>query len=264
MFRLSSLHRPIPVKLRRFWCNEIPFLAYQLPAGEIAMSEVQLLPVSSLVLSEIICNYICKNHLQVIRAILPNHARANIYPLSTIISIWNYLLSLDKIPHRQELLTAFMEGKPILENSCFLPTRLRDIRIEPESAPAVLAKSINLQIDNFSLCILCYKDIFYISDTEGLSIINVPLTWIIELNPAEKKARTIKRNGFSFKEETLFYEKNDVFKARARVWSDWLIIWGYFASKGNTKALLLLRVFAKQGIEQQLRTLSNLEPQSLR
>jgi hypothetical protein len=252
MFTLSSLHHPLPVKLRRFWCNEIPFLAYQLPDGEIAMSEVQLLPVFSLVLSEIIGNFICENNLQVIRAILPNHTKANIYPLSTIIAIWNYLLSLDKLSHRQELLTAFAAGKPVLENSDFLPTRLGDIRIKPEEAPATLAKSINIQIEKVSLCILCYQGIFYISDTEGLSIINVPLSWIIELNPAEKKARTIKRNGFSFKEETLFYENTNVFKVRARLWSEWLIIWEYFAAKGNTKALSLLRGLAKQGIEQKL------------
>lgn len=244
-----------PVKLRRFWCDEIPFLAYQFPNGQIAMNQTQSLPTISKSLSNIAEDFIASNHLLTVNATLPNQAIVVLYPLPTVMALWSHLLSINKLPNRQELLKALLAGIPVLEDSELLPITSSDLKVKVDQAPATLARSIKLQAEDFLLSVWLYQDIFYISDIEGLLLINVPAIWLTELNPAQKKARTLKRNGFSFKEETIFYQEIDIFQVKARVWLDWIIIWGYFAGKGNTKALSLLRYLAIQGLGNRIENL---------
>lgn len=248
----ERLYRPTPVKLRRFWCGEIPFLAYQFPNGEIAMSQTQSLPSFSTVFNRIADNFISANGLSTVKATLPNHAIATLYPLPTVMALWNHLLDIGKPLERKELLNAFKAGMPILEDSALLLMKPNDFRVRVEQAPSTLAQAIKLQIEKFSLSILLHSETIYISDDEGLSVIGVPITWLIELNLAQKKARTLKSSGFSFKEELLFYQDVCLFQVKARLWEDWLILWEYFAGKGNTRSLLLLRYLAAQGLERRV------------
>jgi hypothetical protein len=68
----KSTRKAVAVKLRRFWCGEIPFIAYQLPNGEIAMSQTQSLPNESKAIVKIAADFISTNKLKTIRATLPN------------------------------------------------------------------------------------------------------------------------------------------------------------------------------------------------
>ena len=267
----SKLQRRNPVKLQRFWCNDIPFFAYHLATGEIVMSKTQFLPNITKSLSQIVSDYISKNNLPSLRGTIPNHQLVPLYPLATVVEVWKYLHEQGLLPERKDLLAALRAGTAVLEDSDLLLLTNADFRtrVDKSTSTVPLAKVINLPIGKLSLSICIGKnEEVYACDSEGLSVVNVSLTWLIELNPGQKKALILRRNGFSFAEETLFYQNIDdinasIFKTKGRAWSDWLVLWEYFASKGNSKALSLLRHLAEQSIEQRLKTLSNLEPQSL-
>lgn len=268
----SKLQRTNPVKLQRFWCRDVPFFAYQLSTGEIVMSKTQFLPNITKTLSQIVLDYISENNLPTRQGTIPNNQMVSLYPLPTVVEVLKYLHERSLLTGQKDLLAALLSGTAILEDSDLLLMTNADLRTRIEPAPSTLplAKVIKFQIDKLSLSVCIGKnEEIYVSDSEGLSVINVTLSWLIELNPGQKKALILKRNGFSFKEETLFYQDIDdvrasIFKTKGRSWSDWLVVWEYFASKGNSKALSLLRNLAGQSIEQRIRTLSSLEPQSLR
>jgi hypothetical protein len=246
---MPTLHHshPTPVKLQRFWCGDIPFIAYQFPNKEIAMSQTQSLPAFSTAISKIASDFISNHRLPTVKAILPNRANTTLYPLTTVIALWNHFLSIDPFFSRNRLLKEFLSGTPILENSNFVLMESSNLKVD--LIPATLVEVINVQIGSFLLSVFLEEDTIYISDKEGLSVINAPTCWIYELNPAQKKARILKSKGFSFQDKILFYQKNHIFQSRARIWSDWVILWEYFAGKGNTKALSLLRHLATQGLE---------------
>lgn len=254
-FLPESPHYPTSVELERFWCSGISFLAYQLSNGEIAMNQTQSLPATSKSITKIAEDFISNNHLTTVKATLPNQGTVVLYPLLTVVALWSYLLSINKLPNRKKLLTAILAGKPVLKDSELLPIISNDFNLKVEQSPNILAKSTNLQIEDFLLAILLYQDTFYIADAEGLLLINVPAIWLSELNPTQKKAQTLKKNGFSFQEKMIFYQENKLFQVKARVWSDWIIIWEYFAGKGNTKALSLLRHLAVQGLRHRMESL---------
>lgn len=242
---------PTPAKLQRFWCGNIPFVAYELPNGEIAMSATQSLPTYSRVLAKMAANLIAENNLPAITAILPNHSPLTLHPLvPTIQALWSHFQDMGKLSsERKKLLNELLRETPILKESELLLSQAQDFRIEVAQAPITLAKIIKVEIEAFSLQAFLFEDDLYIPDSSGLSIINAPISWIIELNPAQKKARVLKRNGFSFKEEILFYQENSLFQICARAWSDWLILWEYFARKGNSKAFAVLRHLASRGLQ---------------
>lgn len=246
----TSLHKAT-VKLQRFWCGNIPFVAYELPSGEIAMSATQSLPAYSRVLAKIATNLIAENHLPAITAILPNHSTLTLHPLvPTVIALWSHFKHIGKLPsERKKLLNELLAETPILKESQLLLSKAKDFRIEVAQSPITLAKILKLEIEAFSLQAFLFEDNIYIPDSSGLSIINAPISWIIELNPAQKKARILKKNGFSFKEQILFFQENSLFQICARTWSDWLILWEYFARNGNSKAFAVLRYLASRGLQ---------------
>jgi hypothetical protein len=245
----KSTRKAVAVKLRRFWCGEIPFIAYQLPNGEIAMSQTQSLPNESKAIVKIAADFISTNKLKTIRATLPNHALAVLYPLPTITALWNHLHNMGKLPEREKLMSALLAGRPVKDDNHLLRLTPADFLVKVEQAPETLAKVVLVQVEKFSLRVLLQSGAIFIPDHEGLTVIGVPLSWLLELNPAQKKAQILWHKGFSFKEELLCYQELDVFQVKTHSRSDWLILWEYFASKGNTKALSLLRHLAYRGLE---------------
>jgi hypothetical protein len=241
------------VKLQRFWCGDIPFVAYQFGTGEIAMNQAQFLPAYSTALSKIASNFIETHHLPTVKAILPNHTIATLYPLiPTVRAVWSHFQAKGKLSAQKKLLRELLTSTPILKDEDILLSKTSESKIEVASASTTLAIATTLKIQELSLPAFLYEGSLYICDQEGLSIINVSLRWLIELNPAQRKAMLLKKSGFSFREEMLFYQENRLFQLKARVWSDWIILWEYFAKKGNSKALSILRHLATQGLEKSL------------
>ena len=252
---------PIPVKLQHFYCGSIPFLGYQLPTNEIAMTKSQALPSNGKIVDTVARNFVVERDLPTIKAKLPNHSIVVAYPLNpTVTELWKYLDSYltDK---QKQLLNALLAGNPIVEESWIInPENQGELRIETEAHLSVkLAKSWDFQAGRFIISVLEQEGNLYISDYQALSLIGVPANWLVEINPAQKKAQLLKQNGFSFKEETLFYQETDLFQVRARIWSDWLAVWEYFAAKGNRKALTLLKTLAMQGLGNKLESLLKLD-----
>jgi hypothetical protein len=273
---------PVQVKQRSFWCGDIPFVAYQLPKGEIAMSKTLYLPYFSKRLQRIASSFVARYNLPIVQGILPGNSIITLFPLATVIELWDYFLSIDELRGRKELFDAISAKKPIVEASPHLPRQLEDTVAHSEQLAPQLAECMKLQIERFILSLLIEQDRIYISDTVGLSIINAPLNWLLGLNPAMKKARSLKKNGFSFQTKTLYYANSNhltadshldeeiiqditppetdsltvnIVSCQARLWSDWVILWEYFSGKGNTQSLALLKHLAIQGLEYQIEPL---------
>jgi len=252
---------PIPVKLQHLYCGSIPFLGYQLPTHEITMTKSQALPSHGKIVDTVARNFVVEQELPTIKAKLPNHSIVVAYPLNpTVTELWKYLDSYltDK---QKQLRDALLAGNPVLEESWIInPESQGELRVETEAQFSVkLAKNWEFQAGRFIISVLEQEENIYLSDSKGLSVIGVPANWIAQINPAQKKAQLLKQNGFSFKEETLFYQKTDLFQVRARIWSDWLAVWEYFASKGNRKALTLLKTLALQGLGNKVESLLKLD-----
>ena len=252
---------PIPVKLQHLYCGSIPFLGYQLPTHEITMTKSQALPSHGKIVDTVAWNFVVEQELPTIKAKLPNHSIVVAYPLNpTVTELWKYLDSYltDK---QKQLRDALLAGNPVLEESWIInPESQGELRVETEAQFSVkLAKNWEFQAGQFIISVLEQEENIYLSDSKGLSVIGVPANWIAQINPAQKKAQLLKQNGFSFKEETLFYQKTDLFQVRARIWSDWLAVWEYFASKGNRKALTLLKTLALQGLGNKVESLLKLD-----
>jgi hypothetical protein len=252
---------PIPVKLQHLYCGSIPFLGYQLPTHEITMTKSQALPSHGKIVDTVARNFVVEQELPTIKAKLPNHSIVVAYPLNpTVTELWKYLDSYltDK---QKQLRDALLAGNPVLEESWIInPETQGELRVETEAQLSVkLAKNWEFQAGQFIISVLEQEENIYLSDSKGLSVIGVPANWIAQINPAQKKAQLLKQNGFSFKEETLFYQKTDLFQVRARIWSDWLAVWEYFASKGNRKALTLLKTLALQGLGNKVESLLKLD-----
>jgi hypothetical protein len=188
------------------------------------------------------------NRFPWIRATLPNRTETVLYPLSTITALWNHLHNMGELPFREKLLFALEAGIPVKED----PDQVGDFVVRVETAPLGLAKVFLVQVEKFSLRVLLHKGKIFIPDHEALTVINAPLSWLIEINPAQKKARILKQKGFSYNEELLYFQDRVVFQVKTHSLSDWLVVWEYFASKGNTKALSLLRHLALEGLARQV------------
>jgi hypothetical protein len=102
---------------------------------------------------------------------------------------------------------------------------------------------------NISLQVLVlHSGEYRIDYREGLRYINRSVDWFIHESP--KKAKSLANLGLS----------RDIVECRIRIQEefqsmyalslqDWLSIWGYFAKKGNRKAIALLNACAREGIE---------------
>jgi hypothetical protein len=123
----------------------------------------------------------------------------------------------------------------------FLPTIARGFFMVSENA-----KRIEINLDRFHFFVVKHEKQFFIPTNEGLRLINVNIDWISGLG--NRRKRTLERYGFSFKEQLICYEiEGRSFFGGSYSWSDWLRLWSYFASKGNSSAVRLLRVLAELG-----------------
>lgn len=246
---VKSSQRAVNVELKRFWCDSIPFIAYRLPNGEIVMSQTQSLPNTSKVLQKIADEFIRANQLCRLSVTLPNRRKIVVYPLSTITALWRHLLTIEQMPVREKLLAALQAGTPIVEdNEQVLALTRADFVKRVEQAPKALADVVKVQVEELELSFLIEEGKTFLCDYEGLAVIDAPVSWLLELNPAQKKARMLKYKGFSFQQQLVYYQDQVVFEAKTHCLSDWLVVWDYFVSKGNTKALSLLRNLAYQGV----------------
>ena len=127
----------------------------------------------------------------------------------------------------------------------------------PEIVPVKReAEPILLRLGKTTLHLLIYGRQLYIPTHEGLRLISVEPNWL-NIPEKSRKERMLKSLKFSFEEILLCYQIGNpsqyVF-VEAYSYQDWLIVWSYFASKGNSRAMSVLRWLAQFGMEEHVKS----------
>jgi len=127
----------------------------------------------------------------------------------------------------------------------------------PENTPQKReAEPILLRLGQTTIHLLIYGRQLYIPTHEGLRLIGVEPNWL-NVPEKSKRERILKSLKFSFKETLLCYQVGNpeqyVF-VEAYSYQDWLIVWGYFAAKGNSRAMPILRWLAQFWMEQHVKS----------
>jgi hypothetical protein len=113
---------------------------------------------------------------------------------------------------------------------------------------------IQIETTKFKFSVIKHGDELLMTSNQGLGLIGVDINWIASLG---KRKQILTKRGFSFKETLVGYQYefangNKVFFCEAYSWSDWIIIWGYFAPRGNFRAVSLLSIFAEKSLQHYL------------
>jgi hypothetical protein len=118
------------------------------------------------------------------------------------------------------------------------------------------AEPILLKLGRTTIHLLIYGKQLYIPSHEGLYLIGVEPNWL-NIPEKSRKERMLKSLKFSFEEILLCYQIGNpgqyVF-VEAYSYQDWLIVWSYFASKGNSRAMSVLRWLAQFGMEEHVKS----------
>ena len=102
------------------------------------------------------------------------------------------------------------------------------------------------------LKILRLENNYYITNFEGLKIIETSSSWLQDISP--RKLRSLKKFGFTGETQSIIYKsKIGYFKKEARPFDEWVAIWTYFALMGNTKAAEILRFLTLQNLDSRLK-----------
>lgn len=102
------------------------------------------------------------------------------------------------------------------------------------------------------LKILLLENNCYITNFEGLKVIEASPSWLQNISP--RKLRSLKQFGFTGETQSIIYKnKIGYFKKEARPFQEWVAIWTYFALMGNTKAAEILRFLTIQNLESRLK-----------
>lgn len=246
------------VKSKRFWCNNVSFLAYQLKNGEIVLSENQIIPSINRAIKKSAKTFISSNNLKTIKVTLPNRSNTIAYPLSTVIALWSNLNSTEQLPPREkQLLAGFLSNYHIKEGSnydigCGTNAKIEvtdvDLRMVATPISIKLTRSIEIQV-------LILHNNYFIEVYESLSKLGTQPTWLEELYDSERKKKTLMQKGFSGEIKTIDYQENNkVWRVQAVSILDWLNICEYFATKGNTKAINILKSLATLNLDRRVKT----------
>lgn len=231
-------------KLKQFWCDGIPFAAYQLGDGEIAFSLSQMIP-----------------GLERIQAVLPNKTKIDVYPLQTVKEIWACLELGGRLSGREALLKSLLSGKAITHSVVEFPK-------PPEAEDLDTAEQLDqlrkwglpatIELGGTPLLILACHQQFYVSESAGLQVISMFPSWLTEVRSSQTstRSRKLKQLGFSGQTHTITYQdQGKIFQAQTLVWSDWLAIWEYLGQKGNTRCVWILKELAAKSLRERVEPL---------
>jgi hypothetical protein len=104
--------------------------------------------------------------------------------------------------------------------------------------------------------LLIYKNKLYISVNEGLRLIGVDINWIPD-DPKDRRGIILKKINFSFDRKLFCYQIENSGKyifVEAYSYQDWLTLWEYFAKRGNSRAMSVLKWLAQFGMEQHIKS----------
>jgi hypothetical protein len=259
--KLPMLQAP-PVKMRRFWCNGLSFIAYRLKSGAPVFSLNHMIPSSDRTIKRLAQTFVDTNTLARLSVTLPNQSASTVYPLPTVVALWSYLNSMGHLPEREKrLLAGFLSEQPIREGneyskncattSIYARTKLKAGNPHPQIAQAVrvaLTETIQLPI-------LVLNNAYYIEILEGLMALGTQPTWLEELRDGDKRSKALRRKGYSGDIKILTTSVDEeLFEVKALSLFDWLAIWEYFATKNNSKAISILRSLALFNLDRRVKS----------
>lgn len=241
-------------KLTRWHYKHYSCAAYQLPNGELVMSDRQVSrPVKQY--NRDVKAFMELHNFKTLLIQLPNRKVVSAYSLSTVAIYWRYLLDSHLIPER---LAGQYEWKDIIESllhpgeATLLPTNQGERTsklIITLGNPMVLELERKLLLEVLMLPNQEYR----ISLESGLGVIGVYLNWLQELSNSPRKLKTLQKRGFSG--ERKFCQINTEKESKiveSLSLDDWLTIWEVFAFHGNSKAAAVLKACAKQSIPRRI------------
>ena len=252
---------PPTVKLKRFWCNDVSFLAYQLQNGEIVLSENQMVPSANRTIRKFAKAFISSNKLKTILVTLPNQSSSTVYPLSTVISLWSNLNSTEQLPPREKrLLAGLISNYPIKERSnseksadcgnTKAEVTEAELDLRMIATPIIIKLTKKIQIK-----VLIIHNNHYIEVYEGLSKLGAQSTWLDELHDCDRRKKTLRQKGFSGEVKTIDYQENNkVWRVQALSVLDWINVCEYFAHKNNSKAIDILKSLAILNLDRRVKT----------
>ncbi len=255
----SSVSKP-KVKLKRFWCNNISFLAYQLRNGQIVLSESQMIPQANSDIKKFVKTFISANKLKTLSVTLPNRSISTVYPLPTVTAVWSNLNSTEQLPLREKkLLASFLSEQPIEEKKSLSDEQAGCINSKVEvidADPRLVATVVKIKLNKTTqINVLVLYNSYYIEIYEGFQHLGAQPTWLEELHDSERRKKTLRQKGFSGEIKTIDYQDNNqVWRVQALSILDWISIWTYFAAKGNTKAIEFLQSLAILNMDRRVKT----------
>jgi len=113
------------------------------------------------------------------------------------------------------------------------------------------AKLIEIHFSKFKFHLVTYQNNMYVTVNEGLRLIGVDVNWLSNTH-AYQRYKELRSQGFSFKEKLFCCQIENTSRflfITAYPYKDWLRVWSYFAKRGNTKAVAVLRGLAQYGLE---------------
>lgn len=246
-----------PVKLKTFISGHESFTAYQLADNQVLLSLNQIVPYPGRECQKEALSFINSNYLEKTLVTLPNKRQSTLYPLPTVTAFWSHLNSLGQLPEREKkLLALFLAEQPIQvlnakEKIPILPPKKQLSFVHPQQ----LAKSFKIHLNQeIEITILAQNTNYYIDIFEGLTALGTQPTWLLNLSHSSRKNQALKRKGYSGRIYNLAYQDSDgIFEVSALKFSDWLVVWEYFGTKGNTKAIAILRSFAHISLHQRIK-----------
>lgn len=113
--------------------------------------------------------------------------------------------------------------------------------------------ALKLDLDAAVLKVLCDQEGVYLTDAEGLKIINASEDWLTKLKDTARTLRNLRLFGFTGKTKPIIYQNElGFFSAQVRPLSEWASIWALFANRKNARAAKLLSLLVVQGVSDRI------------
>lgn len=243
------------VRMSRWRNQQYGWAAYQLPNGEFVMSDRQMAsPMRQA--KKNAKNFVELHKLPSITIQLPNRQVIGAYPLSTVAAYWQYLVESNLLPPNirtqinwENLIESLKNPNSKLQNTETLTTKIATESLFSKTIETATSVILKLQ-QKVVLEVLALSNSEYrLSFESGLSVIGLPINWLLELPHSQTRLKKLENKGFSgTSKQCKVYTQQGVQTVETLSIKDWLLIWEFFACRGNSKAAAILRACAEENI----------------
>ncbi len=241
--------------LTRWKWKHFSCAAYQLPNGEFVMSDRQMaLPMRRT--RKKAKDFLQLHQLPSTRIQVLNRQVIVAYPLPSVAAYWQYLVEYNLIPPNlyysinwQELIASITDTSLLRLKIDAKPTKTASSTWFPPSNPIATPVVFKLENKVFLEVLALPNSEYRISIESGLSLIGLPINWLLQLPLSPRKRKKLEKQGFcGATKQCEIQTQEGVQMVDTLSIKDWLIIWEFFACRGNSKAAAILRACAEENI----------------